>query len=185
MEGKVTALADNYKGKKFNQPNDLWRHPSGGIYFSDPYYGDDRTQLELDVEGVYYLPPDGSDPVRVVDDMVRPNGLIGTPDGKTIYITDNGGGITWRYSINADGTLSDKTFFAAIGADGMTLDEKGNLYLAGDGITVLDTNGELIERIDIPANWSANITFGGPDKKTLFVTAGDALYRLKMNVKGI
>jgi len=184
-EQKVTVLADNYKGKKLNQPNDLWRHPSGTIYFTDPYYGQEPDELELEVEGVYYLPAGGGDIVRVVDDMVRPNGVIGTKDGKTLYIADNSGGLIWRYKINADSSLSDKTFVAAVVCDGMTLDEKGNLYLTGNGVTILDPDGELIEIVDIPAGWSANVTFGGPGKKTLFVTAEDGLYTLKMNVKGI
>ncbi len=184
MQGKVTVLADNYKGKKLNSPNDLWRHPKGGIYFTDPYYGQKKDELELPGEYVFYLPPDSNQPILIADDLTRPNGVIGTADGKTLYVADQAGERTWVYKINPDGTLSDKKLFATVGSDGLTLDERGNLYITGKGVTVFDSAGNKIDYIDVPAGWTANVTFGGKDKSTLFITAETALYAVKMNVKG-
>ncbi|MHC5191558.1 MAG: SMP-30/gluconolactonase/LRE family protein, partial [Planctomycetota bacterium] len=106
-KGLVTVLADQYKGKPFNSPNDLWLTPKGGIYFTDPRYGN-RENLPQGGEHVYYLSADRKRLIRVIDDMVRPNGLIGTPGGKKLYVADHGAGKTYAYKINADGTLSDK-----------------------------------------------------------------------------
>jgi len=184
MKGNVTILADNYKGKKLNSPNDLWRHPKGGIFFTDPYYGQNRGELELPGEYVFYLPPDSNQPILVVDDMVRPNGVIGTADGKTLYVADQAGEKTWVYKISNDGTLSDKKLFAPMGSDGLTLDADGNVYLTGKGVTIFNSAGEKIDHIDIEKGWTANVTFGGKDKQTLFITAEDSLFSVKMTVKG-
>jgi len=97
-KGKVTVLADKYGGKRFNKPNDLWVDPTGGVYFSDPVYG--RASLTQDGEHVYYLSPDRKKVTRVIDDMTRPNGILGTPDGKILYVADHGAGKVYRYEIN-------------------------------------------------------------------------------------
>lgn len=181
-QGKVTVLVDKYDGKKLNSPNDLWRHPKGGIYFTDPRYGQ-RENLPQDGEHVYYLAADRKKLTRVIDDLVRPNGVIGTADGKKLYVADHGGGKTYVYTIKADGTLSDKKLFALQGSDGMALDERGNVYLTGQAVTVFDAAGNKIETIETPEK-PANVSFGGRDKKTLFTTARTSLYSLRMNVKG-
>ena len=181
-EGKVTVLADTYKGKSFNSLNDLWIDPKGGIYFTDPRYGN-RDGMEQGGEHVYYLSPDRKKLVRVIDDMVRPNGVIGTPDGKTLYVTDNGGGKTFVYKVNQDGTLSGKKLFAPEGSDGMTIDNEGNIYLTRRVVAVYNKNGEKIEEIKVPEG-PANVTFGGSDNQTLFITARTSLYSVKMRVKG-
>lgn len=187
-EKEVTVLVDNFNGKRLNGPNDLWVDPDGGIYFTDPYYQRDyweRTESEMD-ERVYYLTPDRKDLFIVADDLVKPNGIIGTADGKTLYIADIGDGKTYSYSIDMhNGYLSDKTLFAEMGSDGVTLDEEGNLYLTGNGVTVFDKNGKQIEHIPVPQNWTANLTFGGVDNQTLFITASTAVYSLEMKVKGM
>ncbi len=181
-KGNVTVLADKYQGKKFNSLNDLWIDPKGSIYFTDPRYGN-RDGMEQDGEHVYYLSSDHKKLTRVINDMVRPNGLIGTPDGKTLYVTDNGGGKTFVYSINSDGTLSGKKLFALEGSDGMTIDSEGNIYLTTAGVAVYDKQGNKIETIDVPERPS-NVTFGGSDNQTLFITARTSLYSVKMKVKG-
>jgi sugar lactone lactonase YvrE len=141
-DGSFTVLAEEYDGKRFNKPNDLWIAPDGGIYFSDPLYGQgSKTQ---DGEHVYYIPAGGKPVIRVADDLVRPNGLVGSADGKTLYITDHGAGKTYRYAIQSDGTLADKALFAEIGADGLALDSRGNLYLAEQGIVMLDSTGRNV-----------------------------------------
>jgi len=181
--GKVTVLADKYQGKPFNSPNDLWRHPRGGIYFTDPRYGR-RENLPQDGEHVYYLSCDRKSLVRVINDMVRPNGLIGTPDGKLLYVADHGADKTYIYTINHDGTLSGKKLFAPQGSDGMTIDERGNIYLTAAAVSVYDSAGRKIQTIDVPERPS-NVCFGGKDKKTLFITARKSLYSVRMQVKGL
>jgi len=193
-KGKVTVLAEKYQGKSFNSLNDLWIGPKrgiyndswigpkGGIYFTDPRYGG-RDGMEQDGEHVYYLSHDRKKLVRVIDDMVRPNGLIGTPDGGTLYVTDHGGGKTFAYKIEQDGSLSNKKLFAPEGSDGMTIDNEGNIYLTTAGVTVYDKQGNKIETIDVPER-PANVTFGGRDNQTLFITARTSLYSVRMRVKG-
>lgn len=181
-EGQVTVLADEYQDKPFNSLNDLWIDPKGGVYFTDPRYGN-RDGMEQDGEHVYYLAPDGKTITRVVNDMVRPNGLIGTPDGKTLYITDNGGGKTFVYKVNADGTLDDKKLFCSEGADGMTIDNWGNVYLTTATVAVYNKDGQKIEDIQVPERPS-NVTFGGPENKTLFITARTGFYSVKLNIPG-
>ena len=135
---------------------------------------------------VYYLAPGSKQPVEIVNDLTQPNGILGTPDGKILYIADIGAGKTYRYDIGANGTLSNKTLFTEMGSDGMTLDNKGNIYLTGKkGVTVFNKKGEEVGLIAIDANWTANVCFGGADMKTLFVTSMDGLYAIKMKVKGV
>jgi gluconolactonase len=182
-QGNVTVLADRYQGKRFNSLNDLWIDAKAGIYFTDPRYGRRRDDMEQDGEHVYYLTPDRKKIIRVIDDMVRPNGVIGTPDGKKLYVTDHGGKKTFAYTINNDGTLTNKTLFAAEGSDGMTIDNKGNVYLTSNAVLVYNKNGERIETIRVPEG-PANVCFGGKDRQTLFITARTSLYSIKMRVKG-
>jgi gluconolactonase len=182
MQGNVTVLCDSYKGKKLNSPNDLWRDKKGGIYFTDPRYGK-RSDMEQPDEYVFYLPADSNQPMLVVEDMVRPNGVVGAKDGKLLYVADHGDNKTWVYKIKGDGTLTDKKLFAPMGADGIELDEQGNLYLTGKGVTVLDPAGNKIDYIEVPQE-PANICFGGKDGKTLFITARGSLYSIQMNIKG-
>jgi gluconolactonase len=182
-KGNVTILADKYQGKRFNSLNDIWIDSKGGIYFTDPRYGP-RDDMEQDGEHVYYLTPDRKNIIRVVNDMVRPNGLVGTADGKLLYIADHGGNKTYVYSINKDGTLSNKKLFAPEGSDGMTIDNEGNVYLTTKVVAVYNSKGQKTETIEVPEG-PANVCFGGKDKKTLFITARSSLYSLQMRVKGV
>lgn len=184
-KAKLSVIIDKYRNKRFNSLNDLWIDPKGGIYFTDPRYGN-RDGMEQGGEHVYYIFPDRKKIIRVIDDMVRPNGVIGTPDGITLYVADHGGKKTYSYTINKDATLSNKKLFAPKGSDGMTIDNQGNVYLTdprGKAVLVYNPKGENIEKIDIPEG-PANITFGGKDKQTLFITARTSLYSVKMRVKG-
>ncbi len=182
-QNQVTVLTDSYQDKKFNSLNDLWIDPKGGIYFTDPCYGN-RNNLEQDGEHVYYLQPDHKTPIRVIDDMIRPNGLIGTADGKLLYVADHGGGKTFAYTINEDGTLSNKKLFAPEGSDGMTIDNEGNIYLTTAVVAVYNSEGKKIETIKVPEQ-PANVTFGGKDNRMLFITARTSLYAVGMQVTGI
>jgi gluconolactonase len=185
--GKATVVVKDYKGKLLNGPNDVWLRPDGGLYFTDPYYKRDywkRGPKEQDVEGVYYLTPDHKTLTRVVDDLRQPNGIIGTPDGKTLYVADIGGNKTFAYDIQEDGSLKNKRKFCDLGSDGMTIDVDGNVYLTGRGVIVFDKTGKEIERIAVAEPWTANVCFGGKDRKTLFITASKSLYSIAMRVKG-
>jgi gluconolactonase len=185
--GKVTVLVKEYDGRLLNGPNDLWIRPDDGVYFTDPFYKRSywkRGAMEQGTQGVYYLSPDRKRLIRVADDLREPNGIIGTPDGKTLYVADLGAGKTYQYAITRDGSLADKKLFCTMGSDGMTIDEEGNVYLTGHGVTVFDKTGKKIHHIDVPGSWTGNVTFGGKDRKTLFITAGVGLYAMNMRVVG-
>lgn len=184
---KNKVLLNDLQGKKFNGPNDLWIDGKGGIYFTDPYYQRDywtRKQTELDGEKVYYLPPGQMQAVVVNDKLKKPNGIAGTPDGKYLYVADIGGDKTYRFSIGQDGSLTDQQLFTAKGSDGMTLDDEGNLYLTGKGLTIFNPQGKQIGSIAIPEPWTANLCFGGKDRNMLLITASKAVYTFQMKVKG-
>jgi gluconolactonase len=187
-DGKSTVLVKDYHGKLLNGPNDLWVRPDDGIYFTDPYYKRDywkRGPMEQDGQHVYYLTPDRKTLVRVTNDLDKPNGIIGTPDGKTLYVADIGASKTYTYDIQPDGSLRNKRLFCNLGSDGMTLDNEGNVYLTGNGVTVFDRTGKQVQHIDIPEGWTSNLTFGGKERDLLFITASESIYGLKMNVKGV
>ncbi len=185
---KITVLVTNYNGRKLNGPNDLWVDRKGGIYFTDPYYQRSywtRKEPEIADEKVYYLPKGKSELVVVDENLKRPNGIVGTPDGKYLYVADIGDNKTYRYVISPDGTLRDRQLFVEQGSDGMTLDNKGNLYLTGQGVTVYNPEGKKIAHIPVPAKWTANVCFYGKKRNQLFITASEAVYTLQMNVKGV
>ena len=184
---EVFVLLEGFRGKKFNGPNDLWIAPDGGIFFTDPFYKRPywtHTEQPIKEQRVYYLTPNRKGLFIAAEGLVKPNGIIGTPDGKILYVADIEDNKTWSYSIGTDGKLENKTLFTDLGSDGMTMDEQGNLYLTGNGVTVFNKAGEKILHIPVDKEWTANVTFGGPDNRTLFITAMDSVFGLKMNVKG-
>jgi gluconolactonase len=184
---KVTVLVKNFQGKYLNGPNDVWVAPNGAMYVTDPFYQRkwwDHDAMALTNEEVFFLSPDRKELRRVTDDLQKPNGITGTPDGKTLFVADIQANRTWRYDILPDGLLTNKTLFCAKGSDGMTIDEEGDLYLCGHGVTVFDKTGKQVEHIDIREPWTANVSFGGPDHKTLFITASKSLYAIQLRVKG-
>ena len=162
--------------------------PDGALYFTDPFYKRSwwtHDTMPQDGEHVYFLSADRRRLVRVTHNLEKPNGIIGTPDGKTLYVADIGAGKTYSYEIAAGGDLTHKTVVAEHGSDGMTLDDEGNLYLTGDGVVVFDKSGRQIEQIQIPnERWTANVSFCGKDRHTLFITASTGLYAIRMRVKG-
>jgi gluconolactonase len=188
MKGGHTVILSGYNGKPFNGPNDLWLHPKGGIYFTDPLYVRNywtrKPEMQQDGQFLYYLSPEGR--VSCLDTAYKqPNGIVGTPDGKILYVADIGRGKTYSYTILPDGTLANRQLFTEMGSDGMTIDAEGNVYLTGNGVTVFNPKGQQIAHIDVDARWTANVCFGGKDMKTLFITASQYLYALRMNVKGV
>lgn len=186
-EGKHTVLANEFEGKKLNGPNDVWARPQGGLYFTDPFYKRpwwEHDRMPQDGQHVYYLPSEESKPRRVADDLRQPNGIIGTSDGRSLYVADIGARKTYRYNIQDDGSLSNKTLFCEMGSDGMTLDSQGNVYLTGRGVFVYNPAGKQIEHIEVPESWTANVSFGGKERDTLFITASKGLYSIRLQVKG-
>lgn len=211
--GNRTILINNYNGKLLNGPNDVWINPvTGGLYITDPIFprnywaiGDPRqqpwepTHSEQAATGkgghVYYLAPGAKALVRVTSDAMGwdsnswPNGVVGTPDGKKLYVNKwagNNMGGTWVFDINADGTLTNMKKFIDMGGDGMSMDEKGNIYISnGLGINGFDPTGAKVLTIPIKGGATNNV-FGGPDNNILFITGpSDKLTSVKMNVKGV
>ena len=183
----VMVLVTNYDGKYMNGPNDVWIAPNGAMYITDPlfprsWWHEQVTRVAN--QEVYYLSPDRKTLTRLTDDLRQPNGITGTPDGKNLFVADMGANQTWRYDIQPDGSLTNKTLICRAGSDGMTIDEQGNLYLTGRGVTVFDKTGKQIDHIDVPENWTANVCFSGKDRKTLFITASKSLYSIQLTVKG-
>jgi gluconolactonase len=187
--GKVQVVTKEYQGKLLNGPNDLWVRPDGGVYFSDPFYQRNYWQrggMEQDGEHVYFLSPDRQRLIRVIDDLKKPNGIIGTPDGKLLYVADIGAKKTYRYHIQPNGSLTQKTLFCEMGSDGMTIDSEGNVYLTGISVTVFNSEGKQIEKIETPEpGWVGNVCFGGKDRHTLFITASKNLFAISMRVAGV
>jgi len=187
MDKNVEVVVELYNKLPYNGPNDLFVTRTGGVYFTDPFYKRpwwDHSSMPQKKQCVYFLGVDRKSVTVVIDDFQRPNGIVGTPDGKTLYVADIGAGKTWSYSINADGSLGNKTLFCNMGSDGMTIDTRGNVYLTGSGVTVFDKAGKQLGNIPVPEKWTANVCFGDKDRKSLFITASTGLYRIRTTVKG-
>jgi gluconolactonase len=184
----AVVLLDNFGGKSFNGPNDAWVAPDGTIYFTDPFYKRDywqgRERPDQEHQRVFRLPPGAAAPAVFDDTLRQPNGIIGSADGKHLFVADIGAGKTYRYKLSPDGTAASRELFCEMGSDGMTLDSAGNLYLTGKGVTVFSPEGAKIGVIEVPKPWTANVTFGGPGGRTLFITAMDAVFTLEMQVSG-
>lgn len=183
----ITVIPSKYNGNNLNGPNDLWITSDGGVYFTDPYFQRpwwDHNTMPQEIQAVYYLKPDHKTIIRVINDFKQPNGIVGTLDGKTLFVADPGENKTWSYTINMDGSLSNKKLFCEMGSDGITIDSEGNLYLTGKGVTIYDKNGVQIDHISVPEGWTANVCFGDPDMKSLYITASKGLYRIRVKVKG-
>lgn len=196
------VLAEKFEGKQLNSPNDLCVRSDGVIYFTDPPYGlrpplgpEDRKKM-LDFSGVYMLKPDGS-LTALIRDMPTPNGIALSPDEKTIYVADTSRGNARAYAVNADGTLGEGRPFAELkfesgpragksaGADGVRVDEKGNVYIAASGgAWVFDPEGKKLGVIRIEGS-ATNLCFGGPDRKTLFITGGSSVWAVRTLVAGL
>ena len=187
-QGQHEVLLKDLEGQTMNGPNDLWIDDQGGIFFTDPFYKRpwwNHESQPIASENVYYLPAGSDQATVVIDDLVKPNGLVGSKNGKKLYVADIGANKTYEFRIKKKGRLTGKKIFAELGSDGMTLDHLGNVYLTGKGVSVFNKNGEKIHQIDVPENWTANVVFGGPEQKTLFITAMGSVYTLAMNVHGI
>jgi len=208
--GEITVLTERYDSKRYNSPNDCCVDAKGRIWFTDPRYSPDRSDLEMDVEAVYCI--DGDRNVKRMltqKEIDRPNGITVSPDDKILYVIDShpkvgGNRKIWAFDLAADGSLSKQRviygFGKGRGGDGMRVDMKGNLWVAAGvnkprgnpgesldvpaGIYVISPDGKLLGRIPIPEDLVTNLAFGGPARKTLYVTAGKTVYRFPVNVSG-
>lgn len=187
QEDTTYLMASLKKDSSFNGPNDVWVHTNGQVYFTDPLYQRPYWQEAHDTlafQGLYMLAKNGE--LTLLDSLlVQPNGIVGDSKKNQLYVADIGDGKTYRYTIGQDGVLKDKTLFIGKGSDGMTLDNKGNLYITGEGVDVYNPNGKLIKHIEVPENWTANICFGGTENNELFITASKGLYSIKTLVEGV
>lgn len=183
------VLVSHFENKLLNGPNDLWVDRDGSIYFTDPYYRRPywhRGETEQPSQAVYRITPDRTSVARVADQLKQPNGIIGDASKRLLYVADIGDGKTYRYTIADDGSLTDRQLFCKSGSDGMTIDRDGNVYLTGgQGVTVFNSAGEQIDLIKVPERWTANVTFGGPERDTLFITASDSLYSIRVRTRGL
>ena len=185
--GEVSVIQKGYQDRALNGPNDVWIRPDGGLYFTDPFYKRpwwQHDRMPQEGQHVYFLPPDRARLARVADTLKQPNGIIGTPDAKRLFVADIGDRKTYVFDINADGSLANRKLFCEMGSDGMTLDADGNVYLTGRGVTVFNRDGLKVEQIHVPESWTANVSFGGADHQTLFITASKGLYSIRLKVKG-
>jgi gluconolactonase len=189
---KITTLVKDIGGKFMNGPNDVFVTEKGDMYFSDPFFQRSFWKhrggpgMQLDGQKVYLVRKGTSEAVPVVTDMRVPNGVVGTPDGKYLYVADYGGRKTFKYTIEKDGTLSNKTPFADLGSDGMCLDNKGNVYLTGRGVTVYNKDGKRIAQIPVPSQQNVtNLCFAGKNRDIMFITTPKAVFTMQMRVKGI
>ena len=190
-DGTVVTLASNYQGKQLNSPNDLVVKSDGSIYFTDPPYGIEPEQEEIGFYGVYRLAPDGTITL-LVDDFVRPNGIVFSPDETKLYVNDSEKGHIRVFDVKSDGTLENGRVFAELkppsqegAADGMKVDIKGNVYsTAPGGVWVFSPDGDLLGIIETPEP-PANIAWGDRDYKTLYITARNSLYRIRLQIEGM
>jgi gluconolactonase len=192
-DGKITVLADKYMGKRFNSPNDLTIDLRGRIYFTDPRYGANEGR-ELDHESVYRIDTNGK-VTRIISDVEKPNGVILSPDMKTLYVAESnyaGKRQLLAYPLNADGSVGKKKvlhdFGKDRGIDGMCVDEKGRIFAAAGRdktarVQVFDPAGKEIASIAVP-EMPTNCVFAGKERSTLYVTAGKSLYRITLNTRG-
>ncbi len=171
--GQAEILITDYRGRLLNGPNDVWISKDGGYYLTDPYFKRDywtrSPERQQPVEGLYYLAP-GSKQLLMLDSTLnQPNGIVGTPDGKHLYVAEAKENRILRYDILTDGSLTNRQVFANMGSDGMTIDDRGNIYLTGDGVTVFNKDGQKIAHFPIPEDWTANVCFGGKEHNILFI----------------
>jgi sugar lactone lactonase YvrE len=197
--GKERVLADRFDGRPFGRPNDIVADRTGGVYFSD--LGPSPPPPGGMAPAVYYVPPGGA-PIRVADDIARPNGVQLSRDEKTLYVNDTGGIHAYAFDVLPDGRLSNRRVFVTYvgrdqsiaateeprsNADGLVIDEDGRLYaLTEAGIEVVTASGQPLGIIPV---WCItrrcqNLTFGGPEKRTLYVAGGGTLLRIQMLSRG-
>jgi gluconolactonase len=188
---QVKSLADGYEGKRFNAPNDLVIDREGGIYFTDPHF---RAPMPLPqgVRAFYYRSPEGK-VTRLGTVDTAPNGVILSPDEKTLYVIPSMQADMLAYPVEGPGKIGQQRVFCTLkqaagkttgGGDGLSIDSKGNLYITSAlGVQVFDPQGKHLGIIEFPEQ-PANCTFGGRNNKTLYATARTSVYSVEMEATG-
>lgn len=187
----LTVLAQHYGSKRLNSPNDVVVKSDGSIYFTDPPYGIGKEKEELGFYGVYRRSPDGT-LILLTKEMVRPNGLAFSPDEKQLYVSDSQTGHIRVFPVKSNGKLSKSRVFAHLkGAkdkgvpDGMKVDVQGNIYCSGpEGLWIFSPNGQLLGKIIVP-EVVTNLAWGDKDYRSLYITATQSLYRIRLNIAGV
>ncbi len=187
----LTVLAERYKSKRLNSPNDVVVKSDSSIYFTDPPYGISKEKEELGFYGIYRRSPDGT-LILLTKEMVRPNGLAFSPDEKKLYVSDSENKHIFVFQVKADGKLSNGRVFAQLQKpegngvpDGMKVDVQGNVYCSGsEGLWIFSPNGQLLSKIIVP-EVVTNLAWGDKDYKSLYITATKSLYRIRLNVRGV
>lgn len=184
-DGSITVLADRFDGRALNSPNDLVVDSKGRVYFTDPTYGLEGRDADLDFSGVYLLEP-GGQPRLISRDFTSPNGLAFSPDETLLYVGDSAEDRVRAYPVEADGTLGEGRVFCSVKTpDGMKVDTLGRLWItSADGVAVYSPDGSRAGVVRFPEQ-PANCAFGGPDGRILWVTAQTGLYRVETEVAGI
>lgn len=206
--GEVEVLTDRYEGKRYNAPNDIAACSNGQLFFTDPCYYD-RSTMELDHDSVYRIDPDGTVTLVLSQPQIqRPNGVALSPDERTLYVVDScpiadGNRKIWAFDLSSSGTLSNQRlvidFAPGRGGDGMCVDSEGTLYIAAGvssargpyetnkflpGVYVVRPDGTMLGRIPVAEDVITNCTWGGPDLRTLFITAGKTVFQVRVEVPG-
>jgi gluconolactonase len=184
-KGEMQILADKWEGKRLNAPNDIVVRKDGHVYFTDPAFGNQADARELDFYGVYHITPKGE--LRLVAKPVgRPNGIAFSHNGRVLYVANSDEHLVRAYDVDRNGEVSnERVVISGVDGvpDGIRVDEKGNIYVAANGVAIYDAQGKFIETLGI-AETPANCAFGDADLQTLYITARTALYRIRRDVKG-
>lgn len=192
VDGSVSVLADRYRGKRLNSPNDVVVRSDGSVYFTDPSYGlgNPPQWTEVSWKGVYRIAPDG-EVILLIDDFNMPNGLAFSPDESILYVNDTREGHIRAFDVSPDGSLNKGRVFIKMDkpeagmADGMKVDREGNVYCTGPGgLWIMEPGGKALGRV-MMSELPANMAWGDGDWKSLYITARSSIYRLKLNVPGI
>jgi sugar lactone lactonase YvrE len=185
-DGTVVALATHFEGKRLNSPNDIVCRSDDSVYFSDPPYGVKAELRELDFQGVFRVSADGKTLTLLVRDFIKPNGLAFSPDEKVLYIADTELGHIRAFDVLPDGTITNSRIFCKVERpDGFRVDIEGNLYISAMvSVEVFDRTGTKFGEITLPQR-PANVAFGDPDRKTLYICARTGLYKARVDIPGV
>ncbi len=184
-DAKFDVVAERYEGKRLNGPNDMAVRKDGQIYFTDPAFGSQRDSRELDFDGIYHLTPKG-EMTLVAKPKGRPNGIVLSPNGKTLYVSNSDERRVYAYDLDGRGrAANERVFLDKLDGvpGGLRVDEKGNLYVAANNVLIYSPAGALLHTIHMGEKPS-NMAFGDEDRMTLFITAKSAVYRARMKVRG-